>query len=254
MADSNKFEIQENLYEFPYHYIPHFESDGTPSLVRRLNWGFDYLCYQKHLFEKVVAMQPQSVLEVGCGDGYFLGNLPKSIPVRIGVDLSSKAIAFAKAFNPHCTFYSQNAADLKETFDIVAAIEVLEHIPDESVSEFLNVLSSKVNDEGKVVISVPTVVTPLNKKHYRHYTVDLLERQLRESNTGLIIEDFEYIYAKPWWFWLFTRFFNNRMFSFEFKPFMRYAWNSVWNKYRLATSESGYHLIAILKNNVGSKK
>jgi SAM-dependent methyltransferase len=246
ISNSKKFDIQNNLYEFPYHYIPHFESDSTPSLMRKLTWGFDYLCYQKHLHEKVVAMKPQSVLEVGCGDGYFIGGLPSTIPVRVGIDLSPKSIAFAKAFHSNCTFYIQDVNALQDTFDIVAAIEVIEHIPKNELPVFLNSLSQRINESGRIIISVPTTNIPLNKKHYRHYTIDLLKTQLADSLAGLSIEEYEYIFCKPWWYRIFTRFFNNKLFSLEVKPFMRFAWKQIWNKYRIASANNGFHLVVTL--------
>ncbi|WP_028571096.1 class I SAM-dependent DNA methyltransferase [Desulfonatronum lacustre] len=248
MSNSNKFELQDNLYQFPYHYIPHFETDGTPSLMRKLNWGFDYLCYQKHLQEKVVAMHPQSVLEVGCGDGYFISGLPSSIPVRVGVDLSSKSIAFARAFHPDCTFFAQDFNAIKDTFDIVAAIEVIEHIQENELPVFFNSLCHRTNNSGTIIISVPTTNIPLNKKHYRHYTIDLLKNQLADSQAGLSIKEYEYIFRKPWWYNIFRRFFNNKVFSLEFKPFMRFAWRDVWRNYRIADEGTGFHLVAVLTN------
>jgi SAM-dependent methyltransferase len=231
MININKFDIQDSLYEFPYHYIPHFEADGTPSLMRRLNWGFDYLCYQKHLHEK---------------DGYFIGGLPSTIPVRVGADLSSKSIAFARAFHPDCIFYDQDINAIQDTFDIVAAIEVIEHIPENELPVFFNALFQRTNDSGRIILSVPTTNIPLNKKHYRHYTIDLLRKQLEHNRAGLTIEEYEYIFYKPRWYKIFRRCFNNKLFSLELKPFMRFAWNQVWKKYRIADSSNGFHLIATL--------
>ena len=247
MTTINKFDIQDRLYEFPYHYIPHFEADGTPSLMRRLNWGFDYLCYQKHLHEKVVALQPQSVLEVGCGDGYFIGGLPSTIPIRVGADLSSRSIAFARAFHPDCTFYDQDINAIQDTFDIVAAIEVIEHIPENKLPVFFNVLYERLNDNGRVIISVPTTVIPLNKKHYRHYTKELLENQLWQSGAELQIVEIEHVFSKPWWYEIFKRLLSNRLLSLEIKPFMRLAWRDIWHNHRIADEKTGFHLIATLK-------
>lgn len=245
--DRNKFSIQDTQYGFPYHYIPHSDKDGAVSLSRKLNWGLEYLCYQKHLHEKVVARNPSSVLEVGCGDGYFVGGLPKSIAVRIGVDLSQRAIAFAKAFHPDCEFQVQDLALVEGKFDVVAAIEVIEHIPDDILPEFLCGLADRVSESGVAIISVPTTVIPLNKKHYRHYTLRLLTDQVRASGCGLEVESFEYIYSKPWWFNLFIRVFDNKVFSFECKPFMRFAWRDIWTNHRIACEETGFHLIAVLR-------
>lgn len=249
MKNNIKFQSQEVLYDFPYHYIPHFTKNGTPSLFRKLKWGFDYLCYQKHLHEKVVSMNPNSVLEVGCGDGYFIGNLPKTIPIRMGVDLSSKAIAFAKAFNPHCTFYDIDASKLEDKFDLVAAIEVIEHIPEDELSGFFKTLYNRVNNSGKIIITVPTTVIPLNKKHYRHYTIELLENQIKQSGINLKIYNVEYIFSKPTWLGVFKRILDNRFFSLEIKPLMRIAWNQIWKKHRIANKNNGFHLLVEFSKN-----
>lgn len=250
MPEIDKFQLQESQYSFPYHYLPHFDLYDRVSLSRKLRWGLEYLCYQKHLQEKVVALNPASVLEVGCGDGYLIGGLPTTINKRVGVDLSEKAIAFAKAFHPECDFYIQDAAEMKETFDIVVAIEVIEHISDKLLPHFLNTLAERVKDHGRVLISAPTTVTPLTKKHYRHYTIDLLKKQLLDADCSLVVDSYEFIYSKPWWIKTLSVFIDNRIFSFEFKPIMRFVWHQVWNKYRFAKEKNGLHLVAVLKKSV----
>lgn len=247
IEESDKYQRQDSLYNFPYHYIPHFSDNGVPSLLRKLSWGLDYLCYQKHLHQKALEIEPNSVLEVGCGDGYFIGGLPAKIPTKVGVDLSEKAIQFAKAFHPECMFYAMDAKYLKEKFDLVCAIEVIEHIPDDEVSLFLKTLKNRVNDNGKVLLTMPTTNIPLNKKHYRHYTLDLFKKQLTQSNTSLEITKVEYIYSIPSWHNIFRKVFNNRLWTFEFKPFMRWAWKQIWRKHRVVNKNNGKHLLVILE-------
>ena len=249
MGIKKKFNIQEAKYEFPYHYIPYFKKNETPTLLRKLRWGLEYLCYQNHIIDKVVSLKPNSVLDVGCGDGYLVGHLPKIIPVRVGTDLSSKAIAFAKAFHNDCTFYAQDADNIEMKFDVVTAIEVLEHIPESEISNIFQILEKRTNDEGKIIISVPTIVIPPNKKHYRHYTIELFKEQLVKSETNLKIAEVEYIYSQPWWFILIRRLLENRFFSLEINSIMRLAWKSIWNKHRIADSESGFHLVVVLEKN-----
>jgi len=244
----NKIQIQNLQYEFPYHYIPHFHLNGTPSLIRKLTWGFDYLCYQNHIKEKVLLMSPESVLEVGCGDGYFIGGLSSAISLRVGVDLSAKAIAFAKAFHPDCTFYCCDTGEVKEQFDIIFAIEVLEHIHELDLNRFFCTLANRLKNDGKVVISVPSTVVQLNEKHYRHYTSELLKQHIDQSGSGLYVIDIEYIYSNPWWFRFFKLFFDNRLFSLEVKPFMKLAWRQIWHHYRFANEKNGYHIVATLTN------
>lgn len=247
MRDNDRRTIQESLYEFPYHHIPRIASDGTPTLIRRLGWGLEYLCYQRHLCEKVISMNPGSVLEVGCGDGCFIGSLPASIPVRVGMDPSSQAIAFARAFHPDCTFYDREAGEVQDRFDVVAAIEVIEHIPDDKLREMYETLYERVSDDGRIIVSVPTTVMPLNEKHYRHYTLDLLETQLRQSGVRLRVAEREYIFSRPWWYGAFQRFSGNRLFTLEVKPLMRFAWRRIWRAHRIADENTGYHIVATLE-------
>ena len=249
-----KADMQEAQYTFPYHYIPHIDSNGTPRISRRLLWGLEYLCYQQYIKEKVMAMEPVSVLEVGCGDGYFIGGLPAEIK-RVGVDTSEKAIAFAKAFHPGCVFVNSDAKEVSGKFQVVAAIEVLEHIPDEGIGNFINTLASKVEDNGCIILSVPTTVVPVNKKHHRHYTLELLQQQLKQCDYKLNIVEVNYIYAKPWWYDLFARLLDNKLFSLEIKPLMKFAHRKIVQKYLTVNAAIGNHLVAIIfKDNIDSQK
>lgn len=243
---NTKYRLQESQYEFPYHYIPYFVENNRPSVIRKLKWGLEYLCYQWHIIEKVTDMTPKSVLEVGCGDGYFIGNLPKEISTRVGVDLSEKAISFAKAFNPECEFYAMDANELDEKYEIVTAIEVLEHIPDDELTNFFNLLNNRVKENGKVIISTPTTVLPLNKKHYRHYTIDLFKEQLDKSGAQLRILNIEYIFSRPWWYKLLMTTIDNKIFSLEIKFLMKFIWKKVWMVYRVANKNTGFHLVITL--------
>ncbi|MFP4416655.1 MAG: class I SAM-dependent methyltransferase [Bacteroidota bacterium] len=245
-VDANKFQLQNSQYTFPYHYIPHFKKDGTPSVTRNLRWGLEYLCYQNHLRAKTISMSPRSVLEVGCGDGFFIGRLPKSIQTRIGCDLSTEAISFAKAFWPDCIFYDTDVYEIDGKFDLVAAIEVLEHIPDDCISIFISSLAEKLHPSGNIIISVPTINTPLNKKHYRHYTLSILEKQIRESGTGLKIVQHEYIYSNPFWMDIITRLISNRFFALEINFFMKFAWKRIWRYHRVTTPSRGRHLVSYI--------
>lgn len=244
----DKFSIQDSQYNFPYHYIPYFTSGGGVSLARRLGWGLEYLCYQQHLRAMVVAQKPESLLEVGCGDGCFLGSLPESIGVKVGIDLSERAIKMASAFHPNLDFRVQDLHQVSGVFDSIIAIEVLEHIPDDKITDFFVQASKKLSDNGVLTICVPTTNLPLNKKHYRHYNLALLEAQIAESCCGLSIEQVNYVYRDPWWFPFLRKLFDNRYFSIEIKSLMKFAWRKIWTKYRVVEENQGFHLIVSLRH------
>jgi len=238
-----RWTLQEQQYTFPYHHIPHFTAAGAPSLMRTLRWGMEYLCYQHHAIERTRALDPTSVLEVGCGDGYFIGHLGHDIPTRHGVDLAEQAIQFAKAFHPEVHFAAVDAADLEKTYDAVVAIEVLEHIPDDVVPSFLQAVAARVRPGGHVMISVPTTVIPLKDKHFRHYTWPLLQRQIT-SHTDLQPVHHEFVYREGHLLRILRGVVHNSVYVLRSNVLNRLLWRYIWNTARFAGPADGYHLFA----------
>jgi 2-polyprenyl-3-methyl-5-hydroxy-6-metoxy-1,4-benzoquinol methylase len=244
MAD--RFALQDAQYEFPYHYLPHLHQ-GHARRTRSLRWGREYLCYLLFLAEKLRALAPQSLLDVGCGDGRLLSLVADAIPDSQGVDLSSAAIRFARAFVPAARFAEVEARELTQIFDVVTAIEVLEHVPDDGVAEFLRTLAARCRPGGQVVLSVPTTNVPLNRKHYRHYDEALLREQLAASAAPLQVEDVEFVYRQPSWLRVLDRAIDNRHFRLEITALDRALWNHTWQRLRRASAADGQHLVATLR-------
>ena len=243
--DTLEYKIQDDQYQFPYHYIPHLEN-GVGKKFRVNHNGYEYLCYTKHVEEIIKSFSPHSILEVGCGDGRIIGNL-NEIPNRIGVDLSEKAILLAKAFNPEVQFEVIDASEIDEVFDIVFAVEVLEHIPDDNIEHFLKTLADKTKDKGHVIISVPSVVKPLIEKHFRHYDIDLFKHQLEMSGASLEIKNVEYIYWESKFIKRYQRLTHNKYWLFEMNSWQPKIWRHVWKKLRFGTPENGTHLVVTLQ-------
>lgn len=243
---TDKFKLQDAQYEFPYHYIPHL-ADGRARNSRRLRWGVEYLCYQLHLVEQVHAVRPGSILDVGCGDGRFLGLLGPSVPRRKGVDLSESAIRFARAFVPDADFEVIAADRLDDTFDVVSAIEVLEHVPDDGVAGFLRTLAARCRPGGAVLLSVPTTNVPLNPKHYRHYDRALLEQQLAASGARLDVERVDFVYRNSRLANWIDRVTQNRFLTLEVPALERLRWDHAWRRLRVADPDDGRHLVATLR-------
>lgn len=85
-------------------------------------------------FEDMVRPQPGScLLDVGCGTGMSRQLYTRFADPYIGIDLSEKAIAKAKADFPESNWQVADACALPfedSSFDIVAFSSVLHHIPD----------------------------------------------------------------------------------------------------------------------------
>ncbi|RLB71827.1 MAG: hypothetical protein DRH03_05410 [Deltaproteobacteria bacterium] len=241
----DKFSRQNEQYVFPYHYLPHFVADGVPLTGRVLPWGLEYLCYLSYIVAEVQRLSPASILDVGCGDGRFLGMLDDSIGERLGIDLSARAIGFARAFHPQIDYRCTALSEIKKKFALVTVIEVLEHIPDDQLTNFIMELSGRVESSGRLLVSVPTTVLPVNPKHYRHYTIDLLQKQLRCAPFELLKAD--YIYRDHHFFELLLRLFNNRWWTLNSRVARRCLWRLLQKRIARATRDDGRHLVALFQ-------
>jgi 2-polyprenyl-3-methyl-5-hydroxy-6-metoxy-1,4-benzoquinol methylase len=104
-------------------------------VVRRLMGGFERTLQE--LFERA---DPQSLLDVGCGEGVLVQRWAISLPGRrvVGIDLEEESIQAGWAEHQAANLeYRMMPADRVEDlpfaeneFDLAAAIEVLEHVPD----------------------------------------------------------------------------------------------------------------------------
>ena len=242
-----KFKIQEQEYQFPYHHIPHIDKRNNVVNYRNLAWGFKYFCYLLHCKKIIESLDVNSVLDVGCGEGRFLGLLDKEVSRKVGVDLSAKAIGFAKAFHPDIEFFSKDSSEIEEKFDVVTTIEVLEHIPDEEVSTFFHKLAMRTNEQGRILICVPTTVKPFPTKHYRHYNLELFQNQLEEANISFEIERLDYVYKEPKWLRIYSKITNNKFGSLQIKFLNDWVWKYVQKNLCETDAKHGEELIVLLK-------
>ncbi|MDH5675892.1 MAG: class I SAM-dependent methyltransferase [Myxococcales bacterium] len=90
--------------------------------------------FYDRLGERVTALQPQSVVDVGCGEGYGLEYLDGRLPAMVrACDLSGRAVELARARHPGRTIEVADIVDLPyedDSADLVICLEVLEHLED----------------------------------------------------------------------------------------------------------------------------
>lgn len=242
----NRFAMQDEQYEFPYHYIPSYTNDAFKR-GRELGWGGDYLSYMKFIKEKVTESRAKTVLNVGCGDGRLCNILQKTNRFqRIkGIDLSARAIDWAKAFNPSVEFCVMDVAMEKDRWDAVTIVEVIEHIPDNLIIVFFQSLWKVLEDKGRIYLTVPSTNLPLQKKHYRHYDIELIKRHLQESGLNWKIEECGYIVPRRNIFDIAVqKLFYNRIWKFSF--YDKFEWKRLWRNGLLASAVTGIHCYAVI--------
>lgn len=182
---STNQKIQEDQYQFPYHYIPQFQNEKFQQNYN-FSWGYEYLSYLYFTMEKIKEIAPSSLLDVGCGDGRFLHEVNKQLSIAnlLGVDYSQKAIDLAKILNPSILFIAgdiKNRELSKNKFDCITLIETLEHIPPEETKDFLIGVKNFLKPEGRLILTVPSDNVPVTPKHYRHFNETSLKETIKDS-------------------------------------------------------------------------
>lgn len=100
----------------------------------------------------------KKILEVGCGDGYGLAYLAEVASEAAGVDYEKDIIVKArnKYKKNNLSFFYRDAASLQfedNTFDIVCSFQVIEHIPEEKLPQYLSEIKRVLKDDGIFYLS-----------------------------------------------------------------------------------------------------
>lgn len=105
---------------------------STNPVVRRLMAGFE-----RTLEELFTLAAPESVLDVGCGEGVLTHRWAVELGERriVGIDLADPKLEaeWAKRQRPNLEYRTMRAEHMPfddDEFDLSSAIEVLEHVPD----------------------------------------------------------------------------------------------------------------------------
>ena len=126
---------------------------STNPVVRRLMSGFE-----RTLDELLEQADPQSLLDVGCGEGVLTHKWAQRLGDRrvVGIDLDDPQLhaLWEQRQAPNLAYKVMKAENLPFAdgeFDLATAIEVLEHVPDpeHTVAEMARVAS------GHLLVSVP---------------------------------------------------------------------------------------------------
>lgn len=130
------------------------------------------------------------VLDIGCGTGVGSNLLAQSFKKVYGVDISADAIAYGKKYwkRKNISFLVGSGTDIpfpNNTFDVVAAFEVIEHI--EHWEDFLSEVKRVTKNGGKIYLSTPNkdIYSPGTKKPINpHHFFEMTEKQFKKALAG----------------------------------------------------------------------
>jgi SAM-dependent methyltransferase len=148
----------------------------SPSISRyRQQQALDFV----HRFE----LQGRTVLDAGCGDGYFLSYLAEAGVHGVGVELSRKAVGIGveRGLTIHRLYLDSGCQIPGAPFDGFTSFHVLEHTADPN--EFLRGIRTNVRENAVGMITVPAWEQIKERSRYYDLIADHLcyfsERTLR---------------------------------------------------------------------------
>ena len=116
-----------------------------------------------NLLSKLDYQHNSSILDLGCGNGYFSHVLvkDKNLKIEAGIDISRKAISKARKLNEkrqtYKTLMAANAGNLpyeKKSFSTVFSNCAIEHIP--NLEDVLSEVYRVLKDNGRFIFTVPS--------------------------------------------------------------------------------------------------
>jgi len=124
----------------------------------------------------------QKVLDIGCGDGYVLGNIMNSIGFTIGIgfdpELDTDLMHQVMESNPGYILVNQKSFLDGMRFDLVLLLDVLEHV-DDDLDLLSNIVSDLAAPSGHLLITVPAFSSLFSPhdvflNHRRRYNLENL--------------------------------------------------------------------------------
>ncbi len=245
---TDKFTLQSEQYEFPYHYLVDLDSR---TFVKNLDWGLDYLTYVEKVLDLTRKYLTSDVLDVGCGDGYLLYSLVRGSGFdarvkAVGIDVDEKAVKFAQAFSHDLpvSFRVEDIAEYDEKFSLITTVETLEHIPDEALQAFTGHMDRLLSERGVLIVSVPSKVRKVIEKHYRHYDLGMIRAYFPEYR---LLEVHFVTARKNLLYQIVARLLAHRHFNLNFGIFKRLLFAVHSRLTRDVSAARGAHIVAVLQ-------
>lgn len=218
--EQKRGELQEEQYSFPYHYLDLITKQYQVWLLESIE--------KRKIVKKLIgSLKFQKLMDAGCGDGRFCYDIKNYSKNIVGIDYSSKALRFAKAFNPNIKFILKDLANIsfKEEFDVIVCIETLEHIPHEKLKKVIKNFYRALKPKGKLIITVPSTNVKVERKHYQHFNDSKIRNLLSNEFSIKKIFGFhklgiENIFFKILKYFSFFTFLSNKIF-FMYLDFLR---------------------------------
>lgn len=133
------------------------------------------LMLEENILNRIDLQKKANILDIGCGWGGALKALQeKGFENLYGVDISIEQTKFAtenlKLQNITCQDAVEYLKSVDQKFDAIFCFDVLEHLEINYAIVFLKALKDSLNPNGKIIITTPNGITPIQAYYYSDIT------------------------------------------------------------------------------------
>ena len=171
-------------YKTPYHW----EAQGVSREIqlRRLQFARKYI------------KPGDSVLDIGCGDGFLTNALSELGKRIVGIDTSVTGVSLAQSRvdNASVELAVGSASDLpfkENTFDVVTLFEVIEHISTGQAENAIGEINRVLREKGKLILTTPNSHNLLNRILHRRLTSQKHEKEYSQTELLQLLKDFKQV-------------------------------------------------------------
>ena len=141
-----------------------------------------------------------NVLDFGCGTGYGTAMLAKEAKSVIGVDISEKALQWAKHHHRNVRLHFERRDDLgaglsENSFDLITCFEMIEHVSAETQELAIKNFRRLLGARGKLVVSTPNPKVTENYGENPYHLHEMSEDEF----VGLLRRYFKYVQVLRQW-------------------------------------------------------
>ena len=133
-------------------------------------------------------------VDIGCGSGKFLHHLGDSFSRKIGIEVSTKSIEFARNVM-HLDVRSKYELDADRP-DLVTFWHSMEHIPAKELEKILSLVRSSIAADGRLIVSVPNVNSfqyLFYGNKFAYFDPDNHEHEFTYKSLTLLLEKYGFV-------------------------------------------------------------
>ena len=166
----------------------------------------------------VSKIKGQTVLDIGCGSGYLLGEISKHGKKAFSVEPNPELAQLLRSRYPaipvaektmetlsQLSFENPMTRQKTDTFNTITILDVLEHIEDDRAA--LETMHRKLTPDGQLIVVVPAHRALYGKRdqamgHYRRYSRKELVTKIK--NAGFVVHEvrsWNALAFLPYWFY-----------------------------------------------------